>query len=77
MNNYDNTCESGIDNLFYSYADSIQNPKKISVEQLKKIYGFENISEENAHEIIDGLYKLTIITYKIFKNGIRTVSTIH
>jgi hypothetical protein len=77
VNNDDNACESGIDNLFYSYADSLKNPKKISVEELKKINGFENISEESAHEIIDGMYKLTIITYKIFKNGIRTISAIH
>lgn len=77
MQNDDNTCESSIDNLFYAYADNLKNSKKLSIEQLKRHLGLEDISEENAHKIIDGLHKLTIITYKIFKHGIRPISTIH
>ena len=77
VNKNDDACESGIDKLFYAYADGIKNPKKISIEQLRKSNGLENISDENAQEMIDGLYKLSIIAFKIFKHGSRTISTIH
>jgi hypothetical protein len=66
----DNT---GVDGLFYSYAENLESPRKLTVEQLKKYVGFNDISEEKAQEMVDGLYKLSIITYKIFKNGSRTV----
>ena len=67
------TCNSGIDDLFYSYAENLENPRKLTIEQLKKFTGFKDISEEKAQELIEDLYKLSIITYKIFKNGNRTV----
>ena len=60
---------SGIDGIFYSYAENLENPKKLNVEQIKKYTGLNDISDGYAQELIEGLYKLSIITYKIFKNG--------
>ena len=54
------------DTVFYSYAANIGNPEKLSIEQLRKFNGLELVPEQDALEIIDELYKLSIITYKIF-----------
>jgi hypothetical protein len=54
------------DDLFYTYADKI-TPRKLTIEQLKTLGGFGEISDSDALEIIDELYRLTIITYKIYK----------
>lgn len=63
------TTNSSTENLFYRYADALASPKKLTIEQLKKYQGFQSISDEIAREIIEGLYKLSIITYKKFRNG--------
>jgi hypothetical protein len=55
--------------FFYAIAESIEYPKKITIEQIRNCDDFKNISEEMANEIIDGLYKLSIITYKIYKEN--------
>ena len=55
-------------NAFYAITDSIEYPKKLTLEQIKSCVDFKNISDDMALEIIDGLYKLSIITYKIYKN---------
>lgn len=55
--------------FLYSYADKENVSKKLTVEQLRKFEGLENIGDQEAFEKIDGLYKLSIITYNIFKNG--------
>jgi hypothetical protein len=60
-------------NFHYSYADSIRNPNKLSIEQLRNYEGLENLSDVEALEIIEGLYELSIITFKIYSNGTRTV----
>ena len=73
MNENENTCNSGIDNVFYDYSDKLDNPRKLTTAQLKEFMGLESISETLAQEIIDGLYKLTIITYKAYQNGNRTI----
>ena len=57
------------EDAFYAITDNIEYPKKLTVEQIKSCEDFKNISEEKALEIIDGLYKLSIVTYKIFKNN--------
>lgn len=41
-------------------------PKKISVERLRQYKGLENISEEEASNIIESLYKLAIISYYFY-----------
>jgi hypothetical protein len=64
---------SGNDGIFYSYVENSGSPRKLTVEQMKKYLGFNDISEEKAQELIGGLYKLSIITYKIFKNGTGTI----
>jgi len=55
--------------LFYSYADNLDNPKKLTVEQLRSYKGCEKVSDSDALEIIDGLYKFSIIIYKIYANN--------
>lgn len=39
--------------------------KKISVQELRKCKGFESVSEEEAMEIIDSIYQLSLVTYQI------------
>lgn len=57
-------------NSFYNYADNLDNPKKLTIAQLRSYKGLSKISDQLAREIIDGLYKLSIITYKIHtQNG--------
>lgn len=59
------------ENLFYAKLDNVM-PKMLTIEQLRKYKGQENISEEEALEKIEGLYKLSLITYKIYsENGTR------
>jgi hypothetical protein len=63
--------ENGIkSNSFYNYADNLDNPKRLTIMQLRSYKGLSKISDQLAQEIIDGLYKLSIITYKIHtQNG--------
>lgn len=62
--------QNNIDKSFYNYADNLDNPKKLTIQKLRSYKGLEKISDAIALEIIDGLYKLSIITYKIHtKNG--------
>lgn len=57
-------------NSFYNYADNLDNPKKLTIVKLRSYKGLSKISDQLAQEIIDGLYKLSIITYKIHtQNG--------
>ena len=62
-----------INNLFYAYADNLVKPKILTIQQLKAFSGFENTNDKDAGLIIAGLYKLTIIAYKKFKDGNRTI----
>jgi len=41
--------------------------KKLTFAKLKKHKGFENITEDDAVKIIDGLYKLSLLTFAIYK----------
>jgi hypothetical protein len=44
--------------------------KKLNFAKLKKHKGFENISEDEAVKLIDGLHKLSLLTFAIYKlNG--------
>ena len=55
---------------FYGYAEHLYNTKKLTIKQLRSYKGLSKISDQLAQEIIDGLYKLSIITYKIHtQNG--------
>lgn len=47
-----------------TYKHIEQNaPKKLTVEQLRKYQGYENIPEEEAIHIIETLYQLAILSY--------------
>jgi hypothetical protein len=54
--------------LFLNFADGLQ-PNKMSIDQLKKVDGFSNISDDDALQFIDELYKLSVITYGLFKQN--------
>jgi len=54
------------DEFFYEYSEQLDIPK-ISIEILKKGKSYENISDEDAETIIESLYQLSIITYKILQ----------
>lgn len=41
-------------------------PKRITVEQLRKYKGFENVSDEEAGNIVETLYKLAVIAYHCY-----------
>lgn len=41
-------------------------PKRITVEQLRKYKGFENVSDEEASNIVETLYKLAVIAYHCY-----------
>lgn len=50
------------DNLFLNFADGLK-PNKMSIAQLRKLDGFSDVSDDVAQQIIDELYKLSVITY--------------
>lgn len=56
------------DDLFLNFADGLK-PNKMSIAQLKKLDGFTDISDELALQIIDELYKLSVITYGLLKQN--------
>ncbi|MEI7596941.1 MAG: hypothetical protein WCK02_14420 [Bacteroidota bacterium] len=55
---------ANIENL----TNSEGNGKMISITKLRKYQGLENLSDEEANQIIKSLYKLSLLTLKIFKN---------
>lgn len=60
--------DSNSDNLFLNFADGLK-PNKMSVSQLRKVDGFSDISDDDAHQVIDELYKLSVITYGLLKQN--------
>jgi len=50
---------------YYKFADGII-PEKLPLDRAKKLLGNYNISDEKVAMLIDELYKLSIITFKIF-----------
>jgi len=38
-------------------------PRKLSVEQLRKYEGYEDVTDEEALDIIESLYKLALLAY--------------
>ncbi len=49
----------------YKYTDGIL-PEKLSLDIAKKILGDNSISDEKVDMLVDELYKLSIITFKMF-----------
>ena len=54
-------------NFLYSSIGIEENQRKLSIEKVRSCKSFANISDEEANEIINSLYELSLITYKIFK----------
>ena len=68
MENENTDAINAKEDLFFAYVDNHLVQKKISIEQLKSYEGFKNVENEDTLEIINGLYELSIITYKIYNN---------
>lgn len=47
--------------------------KKISMNDVRKCHGFQDISDKEAKEIIDSIYQLSIISININKNEFRPI----
>lgn len=54
---------------FYDRMDNLANPRKLTIEQVRSQEGMADISEEDANEIINGLYQFSIISYNILNYG--------
>ena len=63
MSSYEN--DSSKKNLSYDSIEKCYHPRKLTIEQLKSYDGMGNISEKDAINIIDELYRLSVITYCI------------
>ena len=48
-------------------------PKKISIDDIRRCPEFKNLTEEEATEIIDTIYQLSIITLNIYKDEFRSI----
>lgn len=44
-----------------------EKQRKLTVDEIRQIDGKAGISEDQALEIIEGLYQLSLITFDIFK----------
>lgn len=61
----------------YVPYECIETVQKLTIAQVRNQSSFSNISDEEALSIIESLYKLSIVTYKIFKDEeFRNVSSI-
>lgn len=63
----ENANQVGYD-VFFSFADNLSNPKKLSVAQVRATRNFDDLSEETILELIEELYKFSVLTYKLFQN---------
>ena len=57
-----------VGDLFFSFADNLSNPKKLSVAQVRATGNFDDLSEEIILELINELYKFSVVTYKLYQN---------
>ena len=48
-------------------------PKKINIDDIRRCSEYKNLTEEEAIEIIDSIYQLSIITLNIYKDEIRGI----
>ena len=51
------------------FNNTEENDLKITKEELIRFKGLEEISDLNAEKIIDALYKLAVISYKLYKEN--------
>jgi hypothetical protein len=63
--NFDLTLHQKHNNTFHVNTDGIL-PEKLPLSRAKKLLGNYTISDEEIAMLIDELYKLSVITYKIY-----------
>jgi hypothetical protein len=63
MKNNDEHEKSTSKNLVYAEMKYIHNNGKLTLEELKKCEGFSNVSEIEGLEIIESIYKFSMIVY--------------
>jgi len=51
---------------FYKYTDGVL-PEKLPLHRAKKLLGNYNMNDEKVAMIVDELYKLSVITFKIYR----------
>lgn len=49
----------------FSASDTANYSNMLTIEELKSCPGFENIDNKEAEEIIQSLYKLSLLTYEV------------
>jgi hypothetical protein len=47
--------------------------RKITIEDLKRYSEFKQLTDDEANEIIESLYQLSIITLNIYKDEFRSI----
>jgi hypothetical protein len=48
-------------------------PKKINTDDVRRCSEFSNLTEEDATEIVDSIYQLSIIILNIYKDEFRCI----
>jgi hypothetical protein len=48
-------------------------PNKIKIDDVRRCPEFKNLTEEEANEIVDSIYQLSIIALNIYRDEIRSI----
>ncbi len=62
----ENNAKNISEELFFTYADNLENPKKLTVAQVRAFGGFDNYSDSAVQDLIEELYQISIVSYKIY-----------
>ena len=54
----------------FSASDRANHYNMLTIEELKSFPGCENIDNKEAEEIVQSLYKLSLLTYEVLTNKI-------
>jgi hypothetical protein len=60
------------DELSFGFGKN-SKPKKINIDDIRRCPEFKKLKEEEAIEIIDSLYQLSIIALNIYKDEFRSI----
>jgi hypothetical protein len=60
-----NTQTGSYSSSTFSTLETGSLSNRIRIEELKSFPGFENIEDKEAEEIIQSLYKLSLLTYEV------------
>jgi len=66
-------CKSSIEldeNPIFSISEQL-GIKRVSIQELRKCSGYEDVTDEEAERIIESIYQLSLLTYQIAKQNER------